>query len=61
MYFVGKSKKYNKKDLATAVQRTLHIPATGHFDERTVICINNLTDKSFANLRELVNKNLQNN
>lgn len=61
MYYIGKAKKYSKGDLAKASQKALHLPTTGNFDERTVIRINQLSDKSFANLKELTNKNLQNN
>ena len=60
MYYVGKKKKYGSDTLAMETQKVLHIPVTGNFDERTVICLNRLSDNSFTNLKTLVNKNLQN-
>ena len=56
MYYIGKGKKYDKNTLASVTQKVLHLPVTGNFDERTRICLNRLSDKSFANAKVLINK-----
>lgn len=61
MYYIGKKKKYNTDALASATQKVLHLPVNGNFDERTIICLNRLSDKSFNNAKVLINKSLQNN
>lgn len=60
MYYIGKKKKYNTDALARATQKVLNLPVNGNFDERTVICLNRLSDKSFNNAKVLINNNLQN-